>query len=80
MNGPKVGKMLALVKPNYMLETPPKLLSTRFFSKKGKRSSKNDKDMGTISRKDLWQHKNPQRLHVWRFFDEFRSSMDCGVC
>ena len=28
-NGPKVNDSLALVKPNYMRETPPKLLGTR---------------------------------------------------
>ena len=28
-NGPKVNKSLALVKPNHMRETPPKLLGTR---------------------------------------------------
>ena len=48
-DGPKVKLYsLALVKLNYMLETPRKLLSTVFF-----RDSKNLKDMGTISREDL---------------------------
>jgi hypothetical protein len=65
-NGPKVKdaeihlnlKSLALVKLNYMLETPPKLLSTRLkFS-----SSKNLEGMGTISRKALLC--DPQRLYV----------------
>lgn len=48
MNGPKVRDTLALVKLNYMRETPQKLSDTRLLLT----GSKNSADRGTIRRED----------------------------
>lgn len=61
MNGPKV-EFAALVKSNYMRETPQKLFGTRSLNK----TSKNPIDKGTIRREDSSSNglENPQRLYV----------------
>ena len=58
-NGPKVKVIrIALVKPDYMRETPPKPLGTHragnlAFKVRPPPGSKNPMDMGTIRREDL---------------------------
>ena len=59
-NGPKVGSSLALVKPNYMRETPRTAVQYSFAIA----SSKNLADMGTIRREGPDCPGNPQRLYV----------------
>ena len=60
MNGPKVNASLALVKPNYMRETP----RTAVLYSIAPAISKNQADMGTIRREGPACTGNPQRLYV----------------